>query len=70
VVVTPWADVAIDGRPAGQTPLARLSLAPGPHAVVLTHPQYKPFARRVTVRPGETTRIAIDLAVDGVRRRP
>jgi hypothetical protein len=37
--------------------------------VLLTHPDYLPYPRRVTIRPGETTRLVVDLAVDGVRRR-
>lgn len=70
VVVTPWADVSIDGVPAGQTPLKALPLQPGPHAVLLTHPDYQPFPRRVTIRSGETFRLVVDLPTDGVRRSP
>ena len=69
VVVRPWADVSVDGVPRGQTPLGRIPLPPGPHAVLLTHPDYQPYPRRVTVRPGETLRLTVDLATDGVRRR-
>jgi predicted Ser/Thr protein kinase len=70
VVVSPWANVAIDGEPAGQTPLARVSLAAGAHTVRLTHPDYQPYPRRVVVKSGETTRLAVDLTQDGVRARP
>ncbi|HSD26047.1 MAG TPA: serine/threonine-protein kinase [Vicinamibacteria bacterium] len=69
VVARPWADVSVDGVPRGQTPLARIPLRPGPHAVLLTHPDYQPYPRRVTIRPGETFRLSVDLAADGVRRR-
>jgi serine/threonine-protein kinase len=69
LLVQPWADVTVDGRPAGQTPLARVPLAPGPHSVVLTHPQYQPFMRKVTIRSGETTPVRLDFAHEGVRRR-
>jgi serine/threonine-protein kinase len=69
VVVRPWADVSIDGVPRGETPLARIPLRPGPHAVLLAHPDYQPYPRRVTIRPGETFRLTVDLATDGVRRR-
>jgi serine/threonine-protein kinase len=69
VVARPWADVSVDGVPRGQTPLARIPLSPGPHAVSLTHPDYQPYPRRVTIRPGETFRLTVDLATDGVRRR-
>jgi serine/threonine protein kinase len=70
VVVSPWADVTIDGEPAGQTPLSRLSLAPGTHTVRLTNPEFQPYPRKVSVRSGETTRLSVNLAEDGVRARP
>jgi serine/threonine-protein kinase len=69
VVVRPWADVSVDGVPRGQTPLGRIPLAPGPHAVLLTHPDYQPWPRRVTIERGRTFRLSVDLAADGVRRR-
>ena len=70
VVVRPWADVSVDGLPRGQTPLGRMALPPGAHQVLLTHPDYQPYPRRVTLRPGETLRLVVDLRTDGVRRRP
>jgi serine/threonine-protein kinase len=70
VLVTPWADVSIDGVPVGVTPLKALPLPPGPHAVLLTHPDYKPYPRRVTIRSGETFRLEVNLPSDGVRRSP
>ncbi len=68
VLVTPWADVTVDGQPRGQTPLARIPLPPGPHDVRLTHPDYAPFPRRVVIRAGETFRLVVDLPSQGVRR--
>jgi hypothetical protein len=70
VVVHPWADVSVDGIPRGQTPLGRIALPAGPHQVLLTHPDYRPYPRRITVQPGETLRLVVDLPTDGVRRRP
>jgi len=68
VLVRPWADVSVDGVPVGQTPLAAIPLAAGPHQVLLNHPEFQPYPRRVTVRPGETARLVVDLTVDAVRR--
>jgi serine/threonine-protein kinase len=68
VLVRPWADVHVDGRFAGQTPLARIPLPPGAHDVRLVHPEFQPFARRVTIREGETYRLRVDLPTEGVRR--
>ncbi len=69
VLARPWADVSVDGIPRGQTPLARIPLLPGPHAVLLTHPGYQPWPRRVAIRSGETFRLTVDLPTDGVPRR-
>ena len=68
VLPKPWANVTVDGRALGATPLERIPLAPGSHAVILTHPQYEPFTRRVEIRSGETTTIQLDLAAAGKRR--
>jgi len=58
----------VDGRVVGTTPLARFPLAPGSHSVVLTHQDYRPFTRKVEIRPGETTTIRLDFTTEGVRR--
>jgi serine/threonine protein kinase len=68
VVVRPWADVSVDGVPVGQTPLGAVPLDAGPHQVLLAHPDYQPYPRRVTIRSGETLRLVVDLTVDAVRR--
>jgi serine/threonine protein kinase len=69
VVVKPWADVSIDGVHRGQTPLARLEVTPGAHQVVLSHPDYQPWVRRVSVAAGETLQLDVDLRLEAVRRR-
>jgi serine/threonine protein kinase len=69
VTVVPWADLSIDGVPQGQTPLARIEVAPGAHQLVLSHPDYRPWVRKVRVSAGETLRLRVDLRVEGVRRR-
>jgi serine/threonine protein kinase len=68
VLVKPWAEVTIDDGPSRQTPLARVPLRPGAHSVVLAHPDYRPYLRKVTIRPGETFRINFDFTTEGVRR--
>jgi hypothetical protein len=37
---------------------------------LLSHPDFQPYPRRVTIRPGETFHLRVDLGTDGVRRRP
>ncbi len=39
LLVRPWADVYVDGRHAGQTPIRTLQVPPGRHTIVLRHPE-------------------------------
>jgi len=39
LLVKPWADVYVDGRHAGQTPLGALRVPPGKHTILLRHPE-------------------------------
>jgi hypothetical protein len=67
LLIRPWAEVAIDGTPMGTTPLKPLSLTPGAHVVRLSHPDYRPLQRRVTVKPGETTVLQVDLTEEAFK---
>ena len=68
VTAIPWADVRVDGELVGQTPL-RFALDAGVHAVLLTHPDYEPYPRRVRIPAAGTFRLVMDWQTDGVRRR-
>lgn len=57
----PWAEVLIDGRVHGDTPLAQLLLPIGVHQVVLRHPELGEHSERVTVRATGVNRVAVDL---------
>ncbi len=67
--VRPWADVTVDGREIGTTPMKPLTLAPGPHVVVLKHSDFAPLTRRVVIEPGGTSRLEVDLSRDAERLR-
>jgi serine/threonine-protein kinase len=69
VVVRPWAEVEVDGKPYGRTPLDRLSLEPGEHSVEVAHPDYWPRRRLVRLGAGEAARLDVDLAWEAVARR-
>ena len=56
----PWADVSIDGEPAGQTPLANLELAVGTHEVLFRHPQLGSRTERIVVSARGGNRVAVD----------
>jgi len=68
IAVRPWGVVTVDGRLLGQTPLDRISLTVGSHAVRVEHPAYAPLDGQVTIRPGETSKLSFDFAKDGARR--
>jgi len=70
VVVRPWGEVSIDGRVVGTTPLDRISMPPGPHALRVRHPQYELWERTIVVRAGQTEKVVVDLPAQGVRRQP
>jgi hypothetical protein len=60
VYAFPFAEVTVDGRAAGETPLRGLSLRAGPHVVELKNAGLGRTARRpVRIEPGRTTRIQI-----------
>ncbi len=69
VVVKPWGEVVVDGRPIGTTPLDRVTLPAGAHAIGVRHPLYEPWEGRVTIRPGQTERVVVDFPVQGRRRQ-
>ena len=61
VNATPWADVLIDGHPAGQTPLANLAVAIGPHQVTFRHPDLGERTTDVMVAARGVNRVAVNL---------
>ena len=54
----PWAQVLIDDKPIGDTPLANVSVSLGEHQVVFRHPQLGERRETVTVRADTPTRIS------------
>jgi serine/threonine-protein kinase len=62
LVVVPPAEVTVDGRLVGTVSAQTLRLPPGRHVVRFLHPDYKPLQRTVTVTPGGTVELPIDLA--------
>jgi serine/threonine-protein kinase len=62
VVVTPWAEVSIDGHYVDTTPFAKaIPLAPGTHYVKLAHPDAEPETRVVVLAAGEASRLDVTL---------
>jgi hypothetical protein len=57
----PWAEVFINGRPAGTTPLGNVAVPIGSHEIVWRHPQLGERRQTVTVTAGAPARIGMDL---------
>ena len=58
---TPWAEVWVDGKKVGETPIGNLALTVGPHEIVFSHPELGEQAHAATVRVGEPLRLSVDL---------
>jgi len=57
----PWAEVWIDGRRVGETPIGNLSVSIGPHEVVFRHPQLGEKRQAVSVTLGAPVRLSVDM---------
>ena len=56
----PWADVWIDGHPAGTTPLANIKVPVGSHQVLWRHPQLGERRQAVQVTADSPARVGMD----------
>jgi hypothetical protein len=61
IIVLPWASIEIDGKAVGTTPLSPVQLAPGPHKVRVLNPGFRPLNRTVTIVPGQTATLRVNL---------
>lgn len=57
----PWAEVFVDGRRVGETPIANLSLPIGERELVFRHPQLGERRQTIVVGLGAPTRIGVEL---------
>jgi hypothetical protein len=58
---SPWAEVFIDGRRAGETPIGNLPLTIGPHEVLFRHPQLGEKRQAVSVTLNAPVRLSVDM---------
>ncbi len=58
----PWAEVTVDGRPVGTTPLANVSVAIGNHEVVWRHPELGERRQMVAVTAQTPVRVGVSFA--------
>ncbi len=58
---SPWAELWIDGRRIGDTPLANLSVPAGEHEVVFRHPELGEKRQVLRVNPGARLRLSVEM---------
>jgi hypothetical protein len=56
----PWAEVEVEGRSIGTTPLANITLPIGRHEIVFKHPQFGERRKTVVIAVGAPARVAVD----------
>jgi hypothetical protein len=61
VNASPWADVNVDGRSIGVTPLGDVSVAVGTHEVVWRHPQFGERRKTVVIGAQTPVRLTVDM---------
>jgi hypothetical protein len=54
----PWAQVTIDGKPFGETPLANVPLPVGTHEILFRHPQLGERRESIVVKAGAEMRVS------------
>ena len=54
----PWAQVTIDGKSVGETPLANLTVPLGEHEIIFRHPQLDEHRETVVVKAGAPARVS------------
>ena len=57
----PWAEVWIDGKRVGETPIGNLSVSIGPHEIVFKHPQLGEKRHAISVTVGAPVRLSVDM---------
>ncbi|HXB55904.1 MAG TPA: hypothetical protein VN461_14045 [Vicinamibacteria bacterium] len=61
-ILNPWGPAFTLNCPSG------LTLAADPHVVRFRHPAYEPVERTVSVRPGQTEPVVVDLPSESTRK--
>jgi len=61
VNASPWAEVWIDGKRVGETPIGNLPIAIGPHEVIFRNPQFGEKRQAVSVTLNAPVRLSVDM---------
>ncbi len=60
ISVKPWADVYVNGKKIGQTPVPPKALYEGTYNITLKNPKYPPYSKTIRIKPGKTILIMKD----------
>ncbi len=69
VNAVPWAEVWIDGKSVGETPIGNLWIAVGPHEIVFRHPELGEKTISTIVKAGVPTRLSANLRQSAIATR-
>ena len=58
---SPWAEVWIDGRRVGETPIGNLAVAIGPHEIVFKHPEFGEKKHAISVTTAAPVRLSVSM---------
>ena len=58
---SPWAEVWIDGRRIGETPIGNLAVPIGPHEIVFRHPEFGEKKHAVSVTTAAPVRLSVSM---------
>ena len=67
VQAQPWADVELNGKPIGQTPLGRVPVDTPVAVLRLTNPGFRPIERRFKLAAGEEQKVNVRLEPKGTK---
>ena len=58
---SPWAEVWLDGRRVGETPIGNLAVPIGPHEIVFRHPEFGEKKHAVSVTTAAPVRLSVSM---------
>jgi hypothetical protein len=58
---SPWAEVWLDGRRIGETPIGNLAVAIGPHEIVFKHPEFGEKKHAISVTTAAPVRLSVSM---------
>ncbi len=58
---SPWAEVFVDGKAVGETPIGNLAVPIGPHEILFRHPQFGEKRHAVSVTAGPPVRLSVEM---------